>query len=189
MSLEPQIEALHEPVDIVGHDWGCVLALRVASRRPDLIRSWAAGDGPLNARYEWHPLAKMLQTPGKGEEYLRTFDPKQFEQALLQDGVPLAYAAEAPGRVDTIMGDCLLKLYRSAVTVGADWQPGLANVTAPGLVIWGKRDQSVPVENADILARDTGARQVLKLDAGHWWPVQQPHQVAAALAQHWSTVA
>ncbi len=181
-----RIEAVGEPVDLVGHDWGCVLALRVASLRPDLVRSWAAGDGPLNASYEWHPLAKIFQTPGKGEEYLRDFDPEQFEAVLLKDGVPQDYAAEAPRRVDATMGDCLLRLYRSGVTVGADWQPGLANVTAPGLVIWGERDQTVPVANADILARDTSARRVLRLDAGHWWPVQRPEEVATALVQHWS---
>lgn len=186
--LIASIETIGEPVDIVGHDWGCVLALRVASLRPDLIRSWAAGDGPLNADYVWHPLATILQTPGKGEAYLKDFDPAAFEQVLLGDGVPAHHANVAPRRIDAIMGDCLLKLYRSAMTVGADWQPGLASVVAPGLVIWGKRDQSVPVENACILAKNTGARRVLKLDAGHWWPVQRPDEVAAALMEHWDNV-
>lgn len=186
--LIARIEEVGAPVDIVGHDWGCVLSLRVASLRPDLIRSWAAGDGPLNADYTWHPLATIFQTPGAGEEYLRNFDPAQFEQVLLDDGVPPDYAAEVPARVDATMGECLLKLYRSALTVGADWQPGLANVKARGLVIWGSHDRSVPVENADVLARDTNARDVLKLDAGHWWPVQKPAQVAAALVEHWAGV-
>ena len=100
---------------------------------------------------------------------------------LLKDGMPKDYAAEAPRRVDATMGDCLLRLYRSGVTVGADWQPGLADVTAPGLVIWGERDQTVPVANADILARDTSARRVLRLNAGHWWPFQRLEEVATAL--------
>lgn len=185
--LLTQIESVGEPVDIVGHDWGCILSLRVASLRPDLIRSWAGGSGPINASYEWHPLAKILQTVGAGEEYLRNFDPLQFEQVLLEDGVPAEYAGEAPARVNGLMGECLLKLYRSAATVGADWQDGLANVTAPGLVIWGKRDRSVPIENADILAKDTRAHRILRLDAGHWWPTQQPSQVASALVAHWES--
>ncbi|MEJ1117131.1 alpha/beta hydrolase [Phyllobacterium sp. CCNWLW109] len=132
-------------------------------------------------------MAKILQTVGAGEEYLRNFDPLQFEQVLLEDGVPAEYAGEAPARVNGLMGECLLKLYRSAATVGADWQEGLANVTAPGLVIWGKRDKSVPIENADILAKDTCAHRLLKLDAGHWWPTQQPSQVASALVAHWES--
>lgn len=184
--LIEKIEALGEPVDIVGHDWGCILSLRVASLRPDLIRSWAAGDGPLNAHYVWHPLAKILQTPGEGEAYLDNFDAAQFEQTLREDGVPPDHAVDAARRVDAEMKRCLLRLYRSAITVGADWQPGLADITAPGLVIWGKHDRSVPIENADILAEDSGAQRVLTLEAGHWWPVQQADLVAEALISHWT---
>lgn len=187
--LIARIEAVGTPVDIVGHDWGCVLALRVASLRPDLIRSWAAGDGPLNADYVWHPLAVIFQTPGKGEDYFQKFDASQFAEALRNDGVPGQHASETAARVDETMGKCLLSLYRSALTVGADWQPALDDIEAPGLVIWGQRDRSVPVENADILARDTRARRVLKLDAGHWWPVQQPDEAAAALQEHWRAAA
>ena len=43
-----RIEALHDrggPVHLVGHDWGCLLALRAASLRPELLRSVAAGNG------------------------------------------------------------------------------------------------------------------------------------------------
>ena len=46
-----EIEQLGEPVDIVGHDWGAILALRAVSLRDDLIRSWAAGGGPLDSEY------------------------------------------------------------------------------------------------------------------------------------------
>ena len=41
--LIAQIEAIGEPVDLVGHDWGSLLVQRVVSLRPDLIRTWAAG--------------------------------------------------------------------------------------------------------------------------------------------------
>lgn len=187
--LIEQIEAVGEPVDIVGHDWGCVLSLRVASLRPDLIRTWTAGDGPLNADYVWHPLAQIFQTPGKGEEFLDNFDHVEFAKHLGEDGVPPEHASAAAERIDNSMKEAILKLYRSALTVGADWQKDLSNVTAPGLIIWGKRDQSVPIENADILARDTGTDRILRLDAGHWWPVQQPAVAAKALAEHWETAA
>src|SRR5436190_242394 len=41
-----QLEAIGEPVDLVGHDWGSMLVQRVASTRTDLIRTVAAGSGP-----------------------------------------------------------------------------------------------------------------------------------------------
>src|SRR5687768_14742801 len=39
--LIERLERIGEPVDLVGHDWGCILTLRVASLRPDLVRTWA----------------------------------------------------------------------------------------------------------------------------------------------------
>jgi hypothetical protein len=35
-----QLETIGTPVDLVGHDWGCMLTTRVASIRPDLVRTW-----------------------------------------------------------------------------------------------------------------------------------------------------
>src|SRR6476659_246546 len=38
--LIAELEAIGEPVDLVGHDWGANHAFRLASQRPDLLRSW-----------------------------------------------------------------------------------------------------------------------------------------------------
>ncbi|MFE7778700.1 hypothetical protein ACFU5O_33440 [Streptomyces sp. NPDC057445] len=56
-------------------------------------------------------------------------------------------AEEMLRRVDGSMGDSILTLYRSAVTVGADWEPGLANVSAPSLVLWGTLDPACLVSD------------------------------------------
>lgn len=40
--LIERLEEVGGPVDLVGHDWGCILAARVASLRPDLVRTWQA---------------------------------------------------------------------------------------------------------------------------------------------------
>jgi pimeloyl-ACP methyl ester carboxylesterase len=53
-----ELEKEDGPVDLVGHDWGCILVARVASLRPDLVRTWAGGDGPVSAAYVWHPWAR-----------------------------------------------------------------------------------------------------------------------------------
>ena len=52
------------PVDLVGHDWGSLLVQRVVSLRPDLIRTWACGNGPVDTEYVWHDMAQQWQTPG-----------------------------------------------------------------------------------------------------------------------------
>ena len=38
-----EIEKVGEPVDLVGHDWGSIIVLRVTSVRPDLVRTLACG--------------------------------------------------------------------------------------------------------------------------------------------------
>ncbi len=182
-----QLEQQSEPVDLVGHDWGCILTVRVASLRPDLVRTWAAGAGPVSKDYEWHELAKIFQTPGAGEEWMAKLDPKQFSRRLEQLGVPEDLAREVPAHIDATMKDCILRLYRSAVTVGSEWEPGLARITSPGLVLWGVSDEACPVAFADYLGRDTKARRILKFDTGHWFLLERPAEVAQALEQHWAS--
>ncbi len=183
-----QLEREPEPVDLVGHDWGCLLTARGASLRPDLVRTWAGGGGPVNKDYVWHPLAKIFQTPGAGEKFLAELDPQQFSHQLERLGVPSSYAAEAVQHMDNTMKQCILKLYRSAVNVGAEWQPDLKNVSCRGLVLWGNRDDACPVDFSDRLARDLGASRVLKLDTGHWFELEEPAIVAKALDEHWAAV-
>ncbi len=183
-----QLEQQSEPVDLVGHDWGCILTVRVASLRPDLVRTWAAGAGPVSKAYEWHELAKIFQTPGVGEEWMAKLDPKQFSRRLEQLGVPEELATESPTLIDATMKDCILRLYRSAVTVGSEWEPGLAAITSPGLVLWGVSDSACPVAFADYLGRDAKARRILKFDTGHWFLLERPAEVSQALEQHWASV-
>jgi len=64
--LVAELERVGEPVDLVGHDWGALLVQRAVSLRPDLIRTWACGDGPIDREYVWHDLARQWQTPGVG---------------------------------------------------------------------------------------------------------------------------
>ena len=184
-----QLEGQSGSVDLVGHDWGCLFVARVASLRPDLVRTWAGGDGPVSKDYVWHSLAKVWQTPGAGEEFMARLDPKQFSGQLEQLGVPANLAAQATAHVDKRMKDCILRLYRSAINVGSEWQPALAQVTAPGLVLWGELDESCPVRFAEQLAQDTRAGRVLTFNTGHWFPLQAPAETAHALEEHWQSVA
>ncbi len=183
-----QLENISGSVDLVGHDWGCILAVRVASLRPDLIRSWAAGSGPLNRDYQWHPLAKTWQTPAVGEEWMERNKKDDLSRLLQQNNIPPDLAAETASRMDSLMKDSILRLYRSAVNVGAEWQPELAQVSAPGLVFWGEHDPACPVSFADKLAADTKAKRTLKLNCGHWTLIEQPAEVAQAFEKHWASV-
>lgn len=186
--LIAEIEKVGEPLDLVGHDWGSILALRIVSVRPDLVRTWAVGDGPIDSTYLWHDTAKLWQTPGAGEQLMASLTPDVMAPVLVANGVPEAAARETAHRIDERMKACILPLYRSAVDVGVEWEPDLLRVKTPGLVLWGGADPYVPVEFGRRLAERTGAAITVFEGGGHWWPQQFPAEAAAALERLWADV-
>jgi pimeloyl-ACP methyl ester carboxylesterase len=82
----------------------------------------------------------------------------------------------------------ILELYRSAVDIGAEWQPDLENVTLPAMVIWGRDDPYVPLSWGERLAERISAELVV-LDGGHWWPFGHPAETAEALQRLWTRAA
>lgn len=111
-------------------------------------------------------------------------DQDEFSRQIQGYGVPADLATEMVGRMDGTMKDCILCLYRSAIKVGSQWETGLTDITSPGLVFWGMSDPACPVEFADRLGKDTKAR-VIKLECGHWTPIERPNEIAQILQEHW----
>jgi pimeloyl-ACP methyl ester carboxylesterase len=185
--LIQRLEKVGEPVDLVGHDWGCILTLRVAYLRPDLVRSWAGGNGPINAGYVWHPLAKIWQDENEGDRYMAELRAEPFAEDLAAGfDVPIDRAREMASRVDGTMKDAILRLYRSALTMGAEWEPGLSAVSAPCLVFWGALDPACQVEFGRELGASLHASATVEMDCNHWPPLQRPAEVAGLLEGHWS---
>jgi pimeloyl-ACP methyl ester carboxylesterase len=187
--LIERLERVGEPVDLVGHDWGCIFTARIASVRPDLVRTWAGGNGPISAEYVWHPLAKTWQDLVEGNRFMNELEPSAFTRDLVAGfEVPREPAEEMVTHVDAPMKDSILKLYRSALTVGAEWEPELANVSAPALVFWGERDPACQIEFGEKLGRSIRPSRVLRLDCNHWTVLEKPAEVASALEEHWNKV-
>jgi pimeloyl-ACP methyl ester carboxylesterase len=183
--LIPEVEKVGEPVDLVGHDWGALLAERLVSVRPDLVRTWAAGGGAIDETYEWHPAAKIWQTPGQGEAFMQGMTTDAIVPIFVADGVPESAARDVASRIDDRMKAAILPLYRSAANVGNEWGPDLDSVDRPGLLIFGEKDQYMQPEFARRLAARTSAELVL-FPGGHWWPLQFPKETAEALERHWA---
>jgi len=190
--LEGELEAVvaeeGETIDLVGHDWGSLLVQRVGSTRPDLVRTWAAGNGPVDAEYVWHDAAQMFQTPEVGEQVVAMMTADSMAPVLEEAGAPAADAAAAASHIDDTMRAAILALYRSAVTVGAEWQPSVEANQRPALALWATDDPYVPVRYGERLAARVGGPLVLLEGCGHWWPLQRPAEVAAALEDFWAAV-
>lgn len=183
--LIEQVEAVGEPVDIVGHDWGSLLVQRLISLRPDLVRTWAVGSGPIETNYVWHDMAQTWQTPDAGEQIMQAMTPDLMAGALSQQGLDPDYARAAADKIDDTMKDCILKLYRSAIKVAEDWTP-LVSPVPPGLVIFGADDVYVDPKFGRQLAERTDAKFVAFEGCSHWWPHQRAAEAAALLNEHWA---
>lgn len=183
--LIADITRLGEPVDLVGHDWGGILALRIASLRPDLVRSLATGSGPLDVEYRWHETAVLWQTPEVGEQLMALFGGELAIEGLIAGGLPRAYAEQVVARIDDRMKDAILRLYRSALDVNPRWAPDLDAIRCPALVVWPIDDPYVDRRFGTRLAERLRGT-LLEVDGGHWWPMTHPAEVAAALENLWA---
>jgi pimeloyl-ACP methyl ester carboxylesterase len=192
--LVGELEAIGEPVDLVGHDWGGGHVANVAMTRPDLLRSWCSDVlGIYEPDYVWHDLAQVWQTPGDGEAAVSAMlaDPAGRAQRIVPLGVSPEIAAEMAKSYDEAMGRCTLALYRDAA------QPAMARLgetlaaaaARPGLAVIATEDHFVgTAEMRRRAAARAGARVALLDGLGHWWMVQDPARGAAVLTDFWASV-
>ncbi|MEX0666536.1 MAG: alpha/beta fold hydrolase [Acidimicrobiia bacterium] len=117
-----QANALGEPVDLVGHDWGSMLVQRIATIHPKLVRTYTLCDGAVSGPLQWHDLAQQWQTPEVGEQVMEMMTPEVVEPVMRDAGHPDPVGCARS--VDDRMKQAILKLYRSAIDVGTEWDPG-----------------------------------------------------------------
>lgn len=191
--LVGELEAIGEPVDLVGHDWGGGHAVAVAMTRHDLLRTWVSDLlGCFDPDYVWHPLAQGWQTPGKGEEMVATMvaDPSSRLDDMQARGLDRTVGERMAQGYDETMARCILGLYRDAA------QPAMARLgvglpaaaARPGLAVVATEDRNVGTEEMRRRAAVRAGARVAVLDGlGHWWMVQDPKRAAAMLDDFWST--
>jgi pimeloyl-ACP methyl ester carboxylesterase len=189
-----ELEAIGEPVDLVGHDWGGGHVLRVAMERPDLLRSWCSDIlGILNEKYVWHEAAQRYQGLG-GEEAVAEvmgLDAELYVGWLMKAGVTETAARSSEQARGEEMGRCILALYRSgAQPAVGDWANDLPKAKVrPGLAIIAENDPYVGgVELSRESAERAGAQVALLDGLGHWWMCEDPARGARVLTQFWASV-
>lgn len=187
------LDAVDEPIDLVGHDWGAILTVRVATAHGDRVRSWAADCANVShTDYVWHEFAKIWQTPGEGEAFIEAQSSMAVEDraaGLEGLGVPHAGALEMAAASDADMGTCILDLYRSALpNPHHDWG-WKAPTQGRGLVLHPTEDPFGHEVRAKEVADSLGAGFAPMEGAGHFWPYQAPDAGAAVLDAFWATLA
>jgi pimeloyl-ACP methyl ester carboxylesterase len=191
--LLEQLRGIDGPIDLVGHDWGALLTIRLATTNGGMLHSWVADVANcFHADYVWHDFAQIWQTPGQGEEFmdsqLDTPDDTSGE-VFVGLGVPEAEARELGQCLDHTMSRCILDLYRSAMPNAAkDWGADVRPTDAPGMLLAPTAD---PFGNEAItrdMAQRLDARVETLDDLGHWWMLQDPDRGADAISRFWKSI-
>lgn len=185
------LAAEHGPIDIVGHDWGALIAQRAAMLRPDLFRSWAVSNAVIDPDYRGHRIARIWNTPVLGEIFMALSKPAALARGLAEQGMPADIAEEeAVQWANKDKRRAILKLYRSAkgLSFEHDWARDLGRLPANGALIWGANDPYVDLSVAWRFAANTETPLTIIEGAGHWAIAERPEDVAAALRAFWNSL-
>jgi pimeloyl-ACP methyl ester carboxylesterase len=201
--LADAVRDLDGPVDLVGHDWGAALVLRVVTALDVAVRSWAVDCASVMHReFVWHDMAQILRTSGTGEKWTAEFvaapgdaggnfgSPGWLKAAVLGACPEPADTARIEAAMDETMGRSILDLYRSATpNIFADWGEDMSRPTsAAGLVLRATADVSDdPVRSAE-MAANLGADTAELDGSGHWWMMKDPDSAVAVLQKFWSSL-
>jgi pimeloyl-ACP methyl ester carboxylesterase len=186
-------------VHVVGHDWGALVAWRLAGRFPDRVRTLTAVSVP-------HPFAVVeAMASGSGDQpfrsaYIAFFRQEGLSEKLLlaDEGAGLRALFANTGYTDRPAMEryverllepgaltAALNWYRA---LGAAWVVDLGPVTAPTMLVWGTDDPAVGREAADACGRyvEGPYRFEVLEGVGHWVPEEAAADLNRLLLDHLS---
>lgn len=186
-----------ERFDVMGHDWGAVVAWELAGRHPDRVRSLTALSVPhprafLDAMWRsrqllrsWYMLA--FQIPMVPERAMRLAGRERVAQLLERDGLDgdtaQRYAAHlvSPGEMTGP-----INWYRALPFA---LRHPLPTVRVPTLYIWGDGDHYLTRFSAERCARYVQAPYRFEevVGASHWLPSAAAEQVGPVILEHLNT--
>jgi pimeloyl-ACP methyl ester carboxylesterase len=185
--LAEELRAVEGPVDVVGHDIGALITMRVASG-VDVANIF-------HPQFVWPERMRNLQTPAVGEEMLRVMleadsrDPESMISRWMGRGVPRDLARVIGAAHDEVMSKSILDFYRSAIpNVSAGWWEEIEGPTrSRGLVLLlpdPPEDEAMSLEVGEHL----GAQFARLAGLNHCWMAEAPEVVARVLERFWASL-
>jgi pimeloyl-ACP methyl ester carboxylesterase len=195
--LADELRAIDGPIDLVGHDWGGHLAMRVVSAYDVPVRSWVSDVAyGWHPDYQWHPAADVFRKSPDGEQALARLRESAsgsggtFGDLLQPRGLTPDLAKEIDAAHDEEMSAAILLLYRSAYpNFHADWGKEFDQAAAaPGLILTPAADPMTHPALDQDMARRLGARLVVFEGLTNYWMLQDPERGVQALRDFWAAV-
>lgn len=195
--LADALRAVEGPVDLVGHDWGAHLTMRVVTAYDVPVRSWVSDVAyGWHPEYQWHEAATLWQKSPEGEESLAGLREAAsgsggtFGDYLQSRGMSAELAREVDAVHDEEMSAAVLALYRSAwPNLHADWgRDADGPARAPGLVLAPTGDAMAHPRQDQETAERLGAAFEELDGLTHYWMLQDPERGAGVLRRFWDSL-
>ena len=195
-SLTTDTAALIEQLDlrcchVVGFSMGSFIALRLAARRPDLVRSLTLIGASADAE-----APENLPRYRRMIALVRWFGPRLLSSAMMRILFGRSFLADPMrkgehrhwrARLNALPND----LHRAAAASAHRLAIGeeLARITAPTLIVAGAEDRPIPVSAARALQRRIAGAQLREIaDTGHAVMLEQPELFNRLYAQFLSQI-
>lgn len=183
--------------DVVGHDWGGVVAWYLAGRHGDRVRTLTVASTP-------HPLAFAAAVRGElgGDQATRSGYADFFRTPAAEAAFLDGDAALLRGLYSSVPADAADEYVRvlsepGAMTAALNWyratrfeeldDPG--PITSPALYVWSTADQALGREAAEATGRHVDGPYRFEVLEGvsHWVPEEGAHDFSRLLLEHLET--
>lgn len=182
------LDLIQQPVYLVGHDWGAVVAWDVAQRYPEKIKHLIAVSVPHKAAF----MQAMLKSNQLFKSYyMGLFQLPKIPEILFEKFPKIGLGLlKNSGMTQQQLDDFQKQIIdEKRLTFALNWYRGLPfssnktllkPVTVPTLFIWGKHDVAIGYKSVELNKNyvDAPYKEII-MDATHWIPVQN----AKALSQ------
>jgi pimeloyl-ACP methyl ester carboxylesterase len=173
LDLDAVAEAFSaEPLTLVGHSYGAVVALRYAMARADRVAKLVLVEAPLPPSR----LEELDSFLGKPPEEMAESLPDVLRDALGRKGRQARRFVESLGFLATETS--LLEDLRGARDLDDD---AIAAVSCPVLCLYGSHSSCLPVGRR--IARLVPRARLVEVEGGHFLPIEAPASVSAAIAE------
>jgi haloalkane dehalogenase len=155
-------------VVVVVHDTGGLIGLRWACDHPDAVRGLVITNTGFFPDLEWVEIAKTMRTPIQGEALVDSVSREGFATLLRA----ASHAFDEPAldeywKAFTTAGGRrgMLQLYRSFdLDELKPYQRRLAALGVPALILWGQRDEYLPLDYASRFAKEIPSSKLVLLE-------------------------